>query len=170
MDHSDDDISLPDEIEAFPIVMSELEETMQTINPDQLPAEQDASWLTPLSLLTDDTIGALHSPNLLKVLFHHRRVLPPWHCQPIKVKDAKKINTINGANTCCNMVILCNIHLPELDNSQRVKEQKAMVYDYETRYNLILGILISSTVARPCNGLKMNYQCKTQCAWTTNSS
>ena len=158
MDHSDDDISLPDEIEAFPIIMSELEETMQTIDPDQLPAEQDASRLTPLSILTADTIGALHSRNLLKVLIH-RRALPPWHCQP---KDAKKINTINGANTCSDMVILCNIHLPEFDKSQRVKEQKAMVYDYETRYDLILGTdFLTKT------GIDIKYSSKTM-QWFEN--
>jgi hypothetical protein len=107
MDQGDNDISLPDEIEAFPIVVSELEEVIQTTNSDQPPAEQDASWLTPISILTADTIGALRSQKILKVLFDpgstytfiHRRALP-WHCQPIKVKDAKKINTINGANSC----------------------------------------------------------------------
>ncbi|KAL7434954.1 hypothetical protein ACHAXH_002429 [Discostella pseudostelligera] len=124
MDPSDDEISLPDEIEAFPIIVFELEETVQTTDSDRPPSEQDASWLTPLSILTADTIGALHSQKLLKVLFDpgstytfiHRRALP-WHRQPFKVKDAKKINMINGANSCNEVVILHNKCLPKFDKS-----------------------------------------------------
>jgi len=136
---SNDDISLPDEVDAFPIVVSEEEEKMQTIDPDNLREEQDASRLTPLTILTSDTIGALRSRKLLKVLldpgstytFIHGRALPK-HCQPVKIQEAKKVNTISGTGDCNELVILRDIRLPEFDKSRRVNQQKAMVFDCHT--------------------------------------
>ena len=118
------DTSLPDEVDAFPIVVSKEEEALQTLDPDQPLKEQNTSRLTPLSILTADTIGSVWSQKLLKVLFDpgstytfiHRRALPR-HCQPFKIKSARKINTLNGNNTCNEMVILQDIRLPEFDKS-----------------------------------------------------
>ena len=64
------DVSLSDNsVEAFPVVVSAMEETMQTTDPDQPLTEQSSSRLTPISILTADTIGALRSRKILKVLF-----------------------------------------------------------------------------------------------------
>ena len=61
-----DEVSLA---EAFPIITSEANEVTKTINPEQPLEEQEPSRLTPLSIMIADTIGALHSRVLLKVLF-----------------------------------------------------------------------------------------------------
>ena len=118
---------------------------MQTIDPDKPREEQDASRLTPLTILTADTIGALRSRKLLKVLldpgstytFIHRRALPK-HCKPVKIKDAKKVNTISGAGDCNELVILRDIRLPEFDKSERsiLAEDaiKAAVDDYKKKH------------------------------------
>ena len=123
-----DNVSLTDSIssvEAFPVIISAMEETMQTTDSDQPLTEQSSSRLTPISILTADTIGALRSRKIVKVLlnpgstytFINRRVLP-HECKPFQIKKAKKINTINGSNLCNEMVILRDIRLPEFDKSR----------------------------------------------------
>ena len=57
----------------------------------------------------------------------------------MKIQEAKKVNTISGAGDCNELVILRDIRLPEFDKSQRVNQQKAMVFDCHTRYDVILG-------------------------------
>ena len=47
--------------EAFPIITSEANKVMTTIDPEQLLEEQEPSRLTPLSIMIADTIGALRS-------------------------------------------------------------------------------------------------------------
>ena len=114
-----DDVSMTDHInsvEAFPVFISAMEETMQTTDADQPPTEQSSSRLTPISILTADTIGALCSRKTLKVLFDpgltytfiNKWVLPR-ECKPFHITKAKKINTINGSNLCNEMVILHDI-------------------------------------------------------------
>ena len=59
-----DDVSLSDNSnpdEAFPVIVSAMEETMQTTDADQSLTEQSSSRLTPISILTADTVGALRS-------------------------------------------------------------------------------------------------------------
>ena len=68
--HRDNNISLTDNVEAFPIIVSAMEETMQTTDPNEPLDGQDSSRLTPISILTADTIGALCSWKILKVLFN----------------------------------------------------------------------------------------------------
>ena len=160
--HRDDNISLTDNVAAFPITVSAMEETKQTTDLNEPLDGQDYSRLTPLSILTADTIRALCSQKLLKVLFDpglkytfiNRRVLPR-HCKPFQVKKAKKINTINGSNLCNEMVILCDIQLPEFDKSRRVNEQKAIVFDHNTRYDIILGTDFSAKT-----GIDIKYSTK----------
>ena len=93
-----------------------------------------------------DTIGALRSRVLLKVLFDpgstvtfiSRKVLPR-HCKLVPIKQGKKVNTIAGSNLCNKMVVLRDIRLPELDKNRWVHQHKALVFGHDTRYNVIFG-------------------------------
>ena len=70
-----DDVSLTDSsnsVEAFPVVVSAMEETIQTTDSEQPLTEQGSSRPTPISILTANTIGATRSHKILKVLFDPR--------------------------------------------------------------------------------------------------
>ena len=119
---------------------------MKTIDPDQPVQEQDPSRFTPLSILIANTIGAVRSRLLLKVLFDpgstasfiNRKALPR-QCKPFTVKQGRKINTLVGPGLSNEMVVMEDIRLPELDKNRRVNQHKLFVFDHETRYDVILG-------------------------------
>ena len=130
---------------AFPIITSEADKVMKTIDPEQPLEEQEPIRLTPLSIMIADTIGALCLRVLLKVLFDSgstvtfisQKVLPR-ECKPFPIKQGKKVNTIAGMNLCNEMVVLQDICLPELDKNQQVHQQKVLVFNHNTRYDVIL--------------------------------
>jgi hypothetical protein len=78
MDYVDNGISQPDVIKLSQLSCLKWKkpETMQTINSDQPLEEQDASQFMLLSILTADTIEALHSQKLLKVLLTLAPLIP----------------------------------------------------------------------------------------------
>jgi len=144
VDPTDDDSVVG--LEAYPILVEEDHEVMKTIDPDQPVQEQDPSRFTPLSILIANTIGAVRSRLLLKVLFDpgstasfiSRKALPR-QCKPFTVKQGRKINTLVGQGLSNEMVVMEDIRLPELDKNRRVNQHKLFVFDHETRYDVILG-------------------------------
>jgi hypothetical protein len=102
--------------------------------------------LTPLSIMVCDTISAVQSRTLLKVLFDpgstttfiSRKCLPR-HCKPCPVARTRSVNTLAESCTANHMVVLRAIRLPELDKNRVVDQHKALVFDGDIRYDLILG-------------------------------
>ena len=78
--------------------------------------------LTPLSIMICDTISAVRSRTILKVLFDpgstvtfiSRKCLPR-HCKPCPVAKSRSVTTLAGSCTANKMVVLRAIRLPELD-------------------------------------------------------
>jgi hypothetical protein len=103
--------------------------------------------LTPVTIMVVDTISSLKSRFLLKVLLDsgstttmiNRKCLP-GNCQTCKISKSRKIGTLAGAYTSSEMVVLCNLRLPELDKNCNVYQQKALIFDADPcRYDVILG-------------------------------
>ena len=102
--------------------------------------------LTPLSIMVCDTISSVRSRTILKVLFDpgstvtfiSRKCLPR-HCKPCPVTRSRSVNTLAGSCTASEMVVLRAIRLPELDKNRVIDQHKALVFDGDIRYDLILG-------------------------------
>jgi hypothetical protein len=102
--------------------------------------------LTPLSIMVCDTILALRSRTLLKVLFDpgstvtfiSRKCLLR-HCKPCPVVKSRSVNTLAGSCMANEMVVLRAIRMPELDKNRVIEQHKALVFDGNIRYDLILN-------------------------------
>ncbi len=103
--------------------------------------------LTPVTIMVVDTIFSVKSRILLKVLLDsgstttmiNRKCLPR-KCQTCKKFNSRKIGTLAGSYFSSEMVVLCNIRLPELDKNRNVDQQKALIFDADScRYDVILG-------------------------------
>ena len=93
-----------------------------------------------------DTISTVKPRTLLKVLFDpgstsmlvsHKCLLR--HCKTCPIKQERKINTLVGSCKTKEVVIMRNLRLPELDKNRVVDQQKALVFDRDCKYNVILG-------------------------------
>ena len=50
------------------------------------------------------------------------------------------METLADSYTSSEMVVLCNLRLPELDKNRNVDQQKALIFDADScRYDVILG-------------------------------
>jgi len=102
--------------------------------------------LTPTSFMVVDTISAVKSRTLLKVLFDpgstatliNRKCLPR-HCKAISTKQERKINTLAGSCETKSVVVMRNLRLPKLDKNHVVDQQKALVFNGHCKYDVILG-------------------------------
>lgn len=101
-------------IEAFPVFIEEDDERKINFIPSDDEVElPNNSRLTPLTIMTADTIGAVQSRVVMKVLldsgstgtFISRKCLPR-NCKPFKIKTARPITTIAGKGIASEMVIL----------------------------------------------------------------
>jgi hypothetical protein len=108
--------------------------------------------LTPVTIMVVDTVSSVKSRILLKVLLDsgstttmiNRKCLPR-NCQTCKISNSRKIGTLAGSYTSSEMVVLCNLRLPELDKNCNVDQQKAIIFDADfCRYDVILGADILS--------------------------
>ena len=103
-------------------------------------------WLTPISIMVVDTISAVKSCTLLKVLFDpgstatliNRKCLPK-HCKAISIKQECKINTLVGSCETKSIVVMRNLRLPELDKNCVVDQQKVLVFNRHCKHDVILG-------------------------------
>jgi hypothetical protein len=105
--------------------------------------------LTPVTIMVVDTISSVKSRILLKVLLDssltttiiNRKCLPR-NCQTCKISNSRKIGTLAGFYTSSEMVVLCNLRLPEpeLDKNCNVDQQEALIFDADScRFDVILG-------------------------------
>ncbi len=67
------------------------------------------------------------------------------------------VNTLAGSYNTSEMVIMCNLRLPELDKNRNVDQQMALVFESETcKYNVILSAdLLTKT------GIDVKYSTRT---------
>jgi hypothetical protein len=93
------------------------------------------------------TISSVKSRILLKVLLDsdstattiNRKCLAR-KCQTCKISNSRKISTLVGSYTSSEMVVLCNLRLPELDKNRNADHQKALIFDADScKYDVILG-------------------------------
>ena len=138
--------------EAFPVLEANLGANQETNlgskgNSEKIRARiPSKKRLTPLSIMVCDTISSVRSRTILKVLFDpgstvtfiSRKCLPR-HCKPCPVTKSRSVNTLAGSCTANEMVVLRAIRLPELDKNRIVDQHKALVFDGDIRYDLILG-------------------------------
>jgi hypothetical protein len=84
--------------------------------------ENSPKQLIPVTIMVVDTISSVKLRILLKVLLDldstttmiNRKCLPR-NCQTCKISNSRKIGTLAGSYTSSEMVVLCNLRLPELD-------------------------------------------------------
>jgi hypothetical protein len=105
--------------------------------------------LTPVTIMVVDTISSVKSRILVKVLLDSgstttmiNRKFFPRNCQTCKISKSRKIGTLAGSYISSEMVVLCNLRLPEpeLDKNRNVDHQKALIFDADScRYIVILG-------------------------------
>jgi len=101
---------------------------------------------TPATIMICDTIGALKSRRVLKVLFDtgsrksfiNESVLPPG-CIPTATQDSVTMRTMMGTFTASEVVKLRDIRLPEFDTTRHITQQTAFITKGACRYDLILG-------------------------------
>ena len=107
---------------AFPV----LEEHKGTAGPKDVKVTlPNKARLTPLSIMVCDTISAVRSGTLLKVLLDSRstamfvpRKSLPVHCKPYPVTKTDSVNMLAGLCIDNQMVVLRAIQLPELDRNE----------------------------------------------------
>jgi hypothetical protein len=125
--------------------------------------------LTPVTIIVADSIGAVRSRKLLKVLFDSGSVAPvlnntrlyktgpglldsgstttlinkkclPKKCKPCQISQSRMVNTLAGSYQSSAMVVMRNLRLPELDKNRDAEQQKALIFESNTcRYDVILG-------------------------------
>ena len=108
--------------------------------PTQVP-----DW-KPTSVMLTASISSATNKRVLRVLFDsggaktmiHRRVLPK-NCQEQPIRTRTQMNTIAGVYTPESLVWLRGIRFPEFDKSRYVEEHKAIVFEGDCSYDVILG-------------------------------
>ena len=131
-------------VDAYPLVEAQDPPDNSEVPPEvKIP---HTKRLTPTSIMVVDTISAVRSRVLLKVLFDpgstatliSRKCLPR-HCKTCPISQGRKINTLAGSCATKEMVVMRHIRLPELDKNRVVDQQKALVFDGACKYDVILG-------------------------------
>ena len=138
-------VSSIDSVEyAFPVV--EEDDEVEKLDPEDKVELPSSKRLTPLSIMVVDTISAVRSRTLLKVLFDSgssstfiSKKCLPRHCKTRSIQSKRTINTLAGTCTSQEMVVMRSLRLPELDKNRVVDQQKALVFDNDCKYDVILG-------------------------------
>jgi hypothetical protein len=78
--------------------------------------------LTQVTIIVVDNISSVWSRTLLKVLFDSESTTTlinekclPRHCKPCTLPSSRKVSTLAGTYTSTEIVIMCNLRLPEFD-------------------------------------------------------
>ena len=130
--------------------------------------------LTPVTIMVVDTISSVRSSTLLRVLLDSgsttslcfKRCLPK-NCKPQEIASSRKVNTLSEPYTSTEVVIMCNLRLPEFDKNRNINQLKVLVFQSETcNYDVIPGsgcwfsdkkqVLMSNTAQEPWNGSTMS--------------
>jgi hypothetical protein len=137
---SDVSISSDNSIDAYPWVEDEDPPETNDVNPEfKMPNKKQ---LTPTSLMVVDTISAVKSRVLLKVLFDPGSTATlinpkclPKNCKAHPINQERKINSLAGSCETKSMVVMRT----ELDKNRVVDQQKALVFNGQCKYDVILG-------------------------------
>ena len=81
----------------------------------------------------------------------HKRALPRG-CKPVTLQTQKKVTTLAGSMVADKMIHLRDIKLPEFDKNRTVDELKALIFEKDCRYDIILGADFLSK-----SGMNINY-------------
>ncbi len=114
---------------------------------DVKPNKNSSKQLTPVTIMVVDTISSVKSRILLKVLLDSgstttmiNRKCHPRNCPTCKISKSRKVGTLAGSFTSSEMVVSCNLRLPELDKNRNVDQQKALIFDADScRCDVMLG-------------------------------
>ncbi len=136
-------------IDAYPLVEDKDLPKVGTASPAiKMPNKKQ---LTPTSIMVVDTISTVKSCTLLKVLFDLRSTFTlvnhkclPRHCKTCPIKQERKINTLAGSCETKEVVVMRNLRLLELDKNCVIDQQKALVFDGDCKYDVILGAVFLS--------------------------
>jgi len=83
--------------------------------------------LAPITIMVVDTISAVKSRRLLKVLLDsgstttliNKKCLPR-NCKTCKTSHSRMVNTLAGSYNTSEMVVMRNLRLPELDKNRNI--------------------------------------------------
>ena len=110
---------------------SDKQGTINKIN--VLPSQTN---LAPITIMVVDTMSAIKSRRLLKVLLDSgstttliNKKCSPKNCKTCKTLHSRMINTLAGSYNTSEMVVMRNMRLPELDKNRNVDQQKALVFE-----------------------------------------
>jgi hypothetical protein len=133
-------------------------------NRNSIPDSPQYRNLTPVTIMVVDSIGAVWSRKLLKVLLDsgstttliNKKCLPK-KCRPFQISQSRMVNILAGYYQLSAIVVMRNLRLHELDKNRNVKQQKALIFGSDTsRYDVILGAdfwlkleLMSNTAQAP---------------------
>ena len=89
--------------------------------------------LTPITIMVVDTISAVKSRRLLKVLLDsgstttviNKKCLPK-NCKTRKTSKGRMVNTLAGSYNTSEMVVMRNLRFPELDKNHNIDQQKTL--------------------------------------------
>ncbi len=118
-----------------------------------------------------DTISSVRSSTLLRVLLDSgsttslcfKRCLPK-NCKPQEIASSRKVNTLSEPYTSTEVVIMCNLRLPEFDKNRNINKQKALVFQSETcKYDIILGADFLTKIRHWCQIQHKNHRMVWQC-------
>jgi hypothetical protein len=116
---------------------------------NSIPDSPQNRSLTPVTIIVADSIGAVRSRKLLKVLLDsgstplliNKKCLPK-KCKPCQISQSRMVNTLAGSYQSSAMVVMRNLRLPELDKNRNIEQQKALIFESDTcRYDVILGAI-----------------------------
>ena len=101
---------------------------------------------TLTTICTVDTIGAVHSRKILRVLLDsgsHRTLIKksvlPHNIIPKKMDNNQKLQTLAGTLEVAEVVKLRDVRLPEFDKNRQINEKNTVVFDSKCRYDIIFG-------------------------------
>jgi hypothetical protein len=131
-------------IDTYPLVENrDLTKVNDKITEVKMPSKKR---LTPTSIMVVDKISTVKSCTLLKVLFDPGSTATlinckclPKHCKANPIKQERKINTLAGSCESKDMVVMRNLRLPELDENCIIDRKKALVFNGQCKYDVILG-------------------------------
>ena len=123
------------------------------------PQQSAPTNLTPVTIMVVDTIFAIKSRKLLRVLLDSgssttllNKGCLPKHCKPCQISSSRKVKTLAGTYTSTEVVTMCNtytstevviisnLRLPEFDKNRNIDQQKALVFQSETcKYDVTFG-------------------------------
>ncbi len=87
---------------------------------NSIPDNPQNRNLTPVTIMVADSIGAVRSRKLLKVLLDsgstttliNKKYLPK-KCRPCQISQSRMVNTLADSYQSSAMVVMCNLRLPE---------------------------------------------------------